>query len=153
MMDEIEFGKFHSLECDTLAESENFWETLAKARAEATKRGIKANSIVINKNMVHVPEGFAQWPEMICGLRCFFTGSELPDGYCFSLQYAPSLGQKPKVRPLEEWHEDYGDVLWWKFPVEEPPYVGSPLDAAWPGYHTHWTEIVCPEPPEGVVVP
>lgn len=57
---------------------------------------------------------------------------------------------RPKVRvmarPLEEWHEDYGDVLWWKFPIEEPPYVGSPLDLKWPGYHTHWTPVVVPEP-------
>ena len=53
------------------------------------------------------------------------------------------------TRPLEEWHEDYGDVLWWKFPIEEPPYVGSPLDMAWPGYHTHWTLIPMPQPPKG----
>lgn len=53
------------------------------------------------------------------------------------------------ARPLEEWGEDYGDVLWWKFPIEEPPYVGSPLDANWPAYHTHWTPIVCPEQPKG----
>lgn len=52
-------------------------------------------------------------------------------------------------RPLEEWHEDYGDVLWWKFPIEEPPYVGSPLDEKWPAYHTHWTPIVLPQPPKG----
>ena len=53
------------------------------------------------------------------------------------------------ARPLEEWHEDYGDVLWWKFQIEEPPYVGSPLDMAWPGYHTHWTLIPMPQPPKG----
>ena len=53
------------------------------------------------------------------------------------------------ARPLEEWHEDYGDVLWWKFPIEEPPYVGSPLDEKWPAYHTHWTPIVLPQPPKG----
>ena len=53
------------------------------------------------------------------------------------------------TRPLEEWHEDYGDVLWWKFPIEEPPYVGSPLDEKWPAYHTHWTPIVLPQPPKG----
>ena len=56
--------------------------------------------------------------------------------------------QEP-VRPLEEWWEAYGDVLWWKFPSEEPPYVGSPLDENWPGYHTHWTPIPLPEPPKG----
>ena len=53
------------------------------------------------------------------------------------------------ARPLEEWHEDCGDVLWWKFPIEEPPYVGSPLDANWSGYHTHWTPFAVPEPPKG----
>lgn len=57
-----------------------------------------------------------------------------------------SVQQKP--RPLEEWGEDYGDVLWWTFPIEEPPYVGSPLDEKWPGYHTHWTPIIVPEPPK-----
>lgn len=67
------------------------------------------------------------------------------------------------ARPAEEWHEDIGDVLWWIFPVKEPPYVGSPLDlpetiqitayggnddqkmcvkvGGWPGYHTHFTLI------------
>jgi hypothetical protein len=63
-------------------------------------------------------------------------------------------------RPLSEWHEDMGPMLWWKFPVTEAPYVGSPLDCGfaisvevngervglkdvggWPGYHTHFTPI------------
>jgi hypothetical protein len=29
-------------------------------------------------------------------------------------------------RPLAEWSEADGDVLWWKFPITEPPYCGSP---------------------------
>ncbi|MGI4942062.1 MAG: hypothetical protein ACRYHQ_16125 [Janthinobacterium lividum] len=66
-------------------------------------------------------------------------------------------------RPLSEWTEDHGAVLWWRFPVSEAPYLGSPLDAGrpiemtirdsvrdytytqmlggWPGYHTHWTPL------------
>ena len=70
------------------------------------------------------------------------------------------------ARPLAEWHEDIGPVLWWRFPIEEAPYAGTPLDlgqtvevlvrthgreemlrlmvGGWPGYHTHWTPI--PEP-------
>lgn len=52
-------------------------------------------------------------------------------------------------RPIEEWNEDFGDVLWWKFPIEESPYVGSPLDEKWPGYHTHWTFIPLPQPLKG----
>lgn len=52
-----------------------------------------------------------------------------------------------RARPLDEWREDDGPALWWRFPVEEPPYSGTPLDAEWPGYHTHWTVIEVPEPP------
>lgn len=80
-----------------------------------------------------------------------------------------------RARPLSEWHEDYGDVLWWKFPIEEVPYCGTPNDlgqtievtvravdldkliraqiGGWPGYHTHWTPLpeVPEEPMESVV--
>ncbi|UZW54015.1 hypothetical protein NUH86_10760 [Sphingobium sp. JS3065] len=33
-----------------------------------------------------------------------------------------------KPRPFHEWHEEDGPVLWWLWPIEQPPYVGSPLD-------------------------
>ncbi len=45
----------------------------------------------------------------------------------------------PAARPLAEWHEDDGPVVWWRFPVEEPAWIGTPLDEDWPGDHTHWT--------------
>lgn len=51
----------------------------------------------------------------------------------------------PIARPLEEWHDDCGPVLWWAFPIEEAPWAGSPGDSDWPGYHTHWTPIRLPE--------
>lgn len=75
------------------------------------------------------------------------------------------------LKTLEQWHEDVGPVLWWKFPINEPPYVGTPLDlprviqiaayvgrdafqwpvavgGGWPGYHTHWTPLpAAPEQP------
>ena len=38
-------------------------------------------------------------------------------------------------RPCSEWHDDDGCVLWWKMPIEEPPYVGSPLCSDWPWGH------------------
>lgn len=31
-------------------------------------------------------------------------------------------------RHIDEYHEDMGNVLWWKFPIVEPPYCGSPND-------------------------
>jgi hypothetical protein len=57
------------------------------------------------------------------------------------------------ARPRAEWSEEDHDVLWWHFPIEEPPHFGSPLDDDWPesddggvyaGYYTHWTPIVVP---------
>lgn len=85
---------------------------------------------------------------------------ETPAGFGFTKQYieneriashliANGATAQECARTLEEWGEDYGDVLWWKFPIEEPPYVGSPLDEKWPAYHTHWTPIVVPQPPKG----
>lgn len=37
----------------------------------------------------------------------------------------------PTPRPLDEWHEDMGDVLWWYIVngiVQEAPWVGTPND-------------------------
>jgi hypothetical protein len=67
---------------------------------------------------------------------------------------------------LDEWSEDDGPVLWWKFPLDEAPYCGTPNDlghivemhhyhrgemkvtrttvGGWPGYHTHWTRFEMP---------
>lgn len=71
-------------------------------------------------------------------------------------------------RPLSSWTEEDGDVLWWSFPINEAPYIGSPLDlgqtievhtfqglasrfqvGGWPGHHTHWTPLP-PRPSEPV---
>lgn len=47
------------------------------------------------------------------------------------------------VRPLAEWHEDDGNVMWWAWCgntwAGEPGWYGQPRDSDWPGYHTHWT--------------
>lgn len=50
-----------------------------------------------------------------------------------------------RPRPLDEWDQDRDhSALWWKYPINEPPYCGSPLCDDWPGYHTHWTPIPLP---------
>lgn len=65
-----------------------------------------------------------------------------------SLMRVVWAGLEAKIpRPLADWHEDIGDALWWRFPISEAPYVGTPGDSDWPGYHTHWTRIICPEAP------
>jgi len=65
----------------------------------------------------------------------------------FSGSFSAEYLQKVDVglRSLDDWHENYGSVLWWKFPIEEPPYCGSPLDSDWPDYHTHWTPLLTPK--------
>lgn len=55
-----------------------------------------------------------------------------------------ALADLRQIRSLEQWDEEQGNVLWWRLPVDEPPYVGTPLDSNWPGYHTHWTPIQMP---------
>jgi hypothetical protein len=74
-----------------------------------------------------------------------------------------------KARPISEYDESMGPVLWWVFPIAEPPYCGGPTDCGqtvevsvrafgvdklvrsfvggWPGYHTHFTEFVVPTDP------
>jgi len=59
----------------------------------------------------------------------------------------PAESAKLIARPLSEWHEGKGSVLWWRFPAVEPPYSGSPLDDDFPDYVTHWTPIVVPDEP------
>lgn len=44
-----------------------------------------------------------------------------------------AVGDLRTPSPFCDWHEDRGDVLWWRIPVCEPPFVGNPLDSAWDG--------------------
>lgn len=52
------------------------------------------------------------------------------------------LGLLTTPRYITEWSEDDGQCLWWHFPVEEAPYVGSPLDTDFDEHwHTWWTPL------------
>jgi CDGSH-type Zn-finger protein len=43
-------------------------------------------------------------------------------------------------RRLDEWNEEDGAVVWWKFPVCEPAWIGHPNCDDWPDdFYTHWT--------------
>jgi hypothetical protein len=89
---------------------EDFYQHVVDAKREALKRGIAANSIVINENMCEVkPEwyydryGSRQLPSMICGMNLYFTKNELPDNYTFAVFEGPpnrlaefeSIGMEP----------------------------------------------------------
>lgn len=47
----------------------------------------------------------------------------------------------------EDWTEEDGSVLWWRFPICEAPYVGTPFDDDFPDCVTHWTRIDVPDEP------
>ncbi|AIQ70378.1 hypothetical protein PGRAT_24155 [Paenibacillus graminis] len=80
--------------------------------------------------------------------RCYIEARDV-----LATLYPDTPAQPPAPTPeitaqsIDDWHEDYGDVLWWTFPIQEPPYCGSPLDSNWPDYHTHWTPLVIPAAP------
>lgn len=53
------------------------------------------------------------------------------------------------LRKAEDWHEEDGDVLWWRLPICEPPVVGCPLELGFEvDDYTHWTPIVDPTEPD-----
>jgi len=52
-------------------------------------------------------------------------------------------------RERDDWHEDLGAMLWWAFPITEPPYCGTPLDDDFPEYVTHYTPIPEVASPQG----
>ena len=78
---------------------ESLYDLLHKSIKAAIKEGIKANSIVINENMVKVSEHFnpnvrGVFPTMICGLNVYFTKDELPENYSFAILEAPNRSDR-----------------------------------------------------------
>jgi hypothetical protein len=52
--------------------------------------------------------------------------------YNMAVKRLGELEDSIEAKPIEEWIEEEGDCLWWEFPIQEPPYVGSPLDTNFP---------------------
>ncbi|MEY8500602.1 hypothetical protein AALF20_22230, partial [Enterococcus avium] len=76
-----------------------------------------------------------------------FVASIKKEVWLKAIQLAKQIDepQKVKARLAKHWDEDLGDCLWWDFPVEEPPYCGTPLDDDFPKYKTHFTELHIPD--------
>lgn len=49
----------------------------------------------------------------------------------------------PRLYTRDEWSEEDGEVLWWSFPIRQPPCVGEPDDVD-PDHYTHFTTIPAP---------
>lgn len=52
------------------------------------------------------------------------------------------------ARHIDEWHEEDGSVLWWRDPITEPPYVGTPDYEDFDETYKWWSPIDTPEIPE-----
>lgn len=125
-MDKAEFMSHVEKRYET--QKENFLELVKKASAQAMSEGIKANSIVINENMVRVPEswiyapliGARKLPNMICGLNVYLTTNELPENYAFAILEGPdnrlaqfeSIGMEPdELRKAAELYRRVKEVM------------------------------------------
>ena len=67
---------------------------------------------------------------------------------------SPAASGEVVAKTFEDWQEADGNVLWWKSPIDEPPYVGTPIDTDWPfsDYSSDslwWTRIVIPANRDG----
>ena len=89
----------HEYNCDYVRrQQDSFVELVQQATAQAIADGIKANSIIINKNMVRVQDSCTVFPydkvvilpRMICGLNVYLTKDELPEGYSFAVLEGPT---------------------------------------------------------------
>lgn len=108
-------------------QQDRFIEAVMEATSHAVNEGIKANSIVINTNMVKVPE-FTMCdpfgtpkivPRMICGLNVYLD--KLPDTYSFAVLEGPendrmarfeSIGMEPdELRRAAELYRKVREVL------------------------------------------
>lgn len=88
---------------------------------------------------------------------------------------AVAIADVRRPRSIDDWGEDMGPQLWWKFPVDEEPYSGTPNDhgrtievavddgvnrtartfdvAPFPDYLTHFTPIIVPIRPFAASAP
>ena len=107
---------------------DRFIELVRKAQVAAFQDGVKANTIVINENMVKVESfpfsgigglGLRFAPTMFCGLNVFLTKDELPDGYSFAVFEDPknrlaqfeSIGMEPdELRKAAELYRKIKEV-------------------------------------------
>lgn len=142
------------------ASMKSIYDLTVEAMHEATRNGIKANSIVINDNLVKVPESFGEYPEMICGLKTYRTSCELPEDYIFSVFHDPNREQKTVVQrwiPVTERLPEiqqrvlvYCESKTIEKHITSCTYMGGYLGSKQWSRHvrnvTHWMPL--PEPPE-----
>lgn len=128
--------------CDDESEIADTHLLINRARAALTQHepaGATDEELI---EIAHELRKTAEYLQLGCGwaraVRAIESAANLIEGDILQRLAPPAV---PVARPEDEYHEDMGAVLWWRFPIDEPPYCGSPLDSEWPGYHTHFTPL------------
>ena len=107
-------------------------------------RGIEAQSEAkgpTDEEIISQADKFLAYSDAHMGDPARWEGSDV-DLVAFTRHALARWGRPapvPVAIPGEKYHEDMGPVTWWRLPVDEPPWVGTPNDSDWPGYHTHFT--------------
>ena len=93
---------------DDLELGKSFKEMVMEAVKHALKEGIKANSIIINKDFVRVKKSwinngfsYSELPDMICGLECYLTDTDLPENYSFAVVEKPQTERKRLIEKIK----------------------------------------------------
>jgi hypothetical protein len=129
MKEQFQYTDEHDYNCANVIQQQldSYIKQVQDATAVALAEGIKANSIVINENMVRVmdawiptPIGARRLPKMICGLNVYLTKDELPENYSFAVCEGPddrlsqfeSIGMEPdELRKAAELYRKVKDVM------------------------------------------
>lgn len=105
---------------------------------------LKSKSSAGSDEAIRLADVIADHIENGTPLEGIFSRSKLAEFVRETASAAKEFGALTIAHPLEQWSESDGPVLWWAFPVTEPPFSGTPLDSDWPGHQTHWTRIPTP---------
>lgn len=91
---DITYQKGCLTENDVMSKStKTIVDLIHEAKIHALHEGIKANTILINQNLVKTDP--FEWcgcllPTMICGMDIYWTKDELPDNYPFAIFESPT---------------------------------------------------------------
>lgn len=118
------------------------YKTMLSAAPQVVTKPVDVAAVWVTEEMLNAGQ------ERLCQISAstYFNDHEQAEIFTAMLE-ASALSAEPEqgARPLEEWHEDHGNVVWWVWDenrkewLGEPAYIGTPIDSDWPEYHTHWT--------------
>lgn len=134
--------------CESVLDNDEFPEG-----HEKEGQGINDCSTALDLLWKQFQSAYASLNRVIWGYHTLVNPSnKLIDPDSSTLDLHPDLVKLQsllQLRPAWQWHEDMGPALWWKFPIEETPYIGTPLDLDFdPNYYTHFSPLPVPEQPK-----